>query len=253
MEIKALLLTLVVSLFFLIGILIPKLISNKRKLVSFTTGLTFIIMLCLILLDLIPETIEVLEPFTNLKNGLFFLIFTLLGYFSLKIVDRFVPEHTHEHHEENDNIKEHEEHAYHIGLITAISLMVHNVLEGISIYIAGTTDFHLGFLMSFMVGCHNLPLGVEVAASMEQNKSISKYITLFFLVVSSFLGAFVLFLLNQSLDALLEGILLSLTIGMLLYISLQELFPEIRKNIRNRELKIGIGIGLLLSLVLCLF
>ena len=252
MEIEALFLTLVVGLFFLIGFLIPKLVSNKRKLISFTTALTFIIMLFLILLDLIPEIIEVLEPFQHLKNGFLILVFILLGYFSLKIIDLFVPEHTHEHHEENDNLKEHERHSYHIGLITAISLIIHNILEGISIYIAGTTDLHLGFLMAIMVGCHNLPLGVEIAASMEQNKNISKYITLFFLVISSFLGAFVLFLLKQNLHALLEGMLLSLTVGMLLYISFQELFPEIKKSIQNKEVKMGLIIGLLLSVVLCL-
>ena len=106
--------------------------------------------------------------------------------------------------------------------------------------------------MSLTVGIHNLSLGIEVAASMEENKSFSKQCILFLLVFSSFVGAFLLFLIKQDLNPFIEGILLSVTLGMLIYISFQELLPEIRKNIKKREIQYGILIGIMLSLLLLL-
>lgn len=246
MAIKALILTIFVGFFFLIGIVVPKFFSNKEKLLSLTTGITFVIMLFLILADLLPETIEVLEIVKNPKYISIAIVFIIVGFFILKVLDAFVPEHHHEHHEKHDNKIEHNNHSFHIGFITAISLMIHNILEGISIYITGMSDLKTGLLMAISVGCHNLPLGIEIAASMEatNKKKITKYITFLLLILSSFFGAFILFIIKKELNPIVEGILLSLTIGMLLYISIMELLPEIAKNFRKKEVKIGVILGI---------
>lgn len=249
---KALLLTILVSLFFLIGMLIPKLFKNKNKLLLTTTSLTFITMFALILFDLLPEIFETLEPMDNFKNFIYIFLSSIIGTMILKTLDLLVPEHHHDHHDKNDNVEEHNSHMFHIGFITAISLMIHNLLEGISIYITGISDFKTGLLMALTVGCHNLPLGIEIAASLEvsQKNKISKYITLTILTLSSFLGAFFLFLLDMELSPFLEGILLSITLGMLIYISIFELLPEIIQNKKEKEIKVGLLLGILLALFL---
>lgn len=254
MTTKALFLTIVVGIFFIIGMVIPKLFKNKNKLIVFTTGLTFIIMLALIVFDLFPEILEVLDPLHNLKNALLTCIFIFLGLLILKILDLFVPEHHHEHHEKNDNLIEHNDHLFHIGLITAISLMIHNILEGISIYITGINDFKLGVLMAISVGCHNLPLGIEIAANMEvsQKNKFTKFLILSLLVISSFLGAFILFIANKDLNEMLEGILLSMTLGMLFYISMFEILSEVKLNWRKKELKLGLLVGIIIAILLFL-
>lgn len=254
MNLNALLLTIVVGFFFLIGIVIPKFFKSKNKLIFFTTSLTFIIMLFLIFGDLLPEIIEVLDLKSNLKNFYIVLCFSFLGFVLLKILDFFLPEHHHNHQEENDNKEEHNAHLFHIGFITALSLIVHNILEGISIYITGVNDFKLGLIMALSVGCHNLPLGIEISVGLlaEKKKKIQKISILFFLVFSSFLGAFLLFVIGKELSTFLEGILLSLTLGMLLYISLMELLPEIIKNKKQKEIKWGIVFGIVLALILLL-
>ena len=70
------------------------------------------------------------------------------------------------------------------------------------------------------------------------------------LIISSSLGALSLYLLNTELNTILEGILLSLTIGMILYIALFELFIEVKKNLNQKETKIGLFLGFLFSLLL---
>lgn len=250
--IKALVLTFLVGICFLIGIIIPKFYKNKEKLILFTTGLTFIIMLYLICFDLIPEIIELLDPFHNIKYSILILIFGLLGLFLLKILDFFIPEHHHEHHKEEKNIEEHNQHIFHIGLVTSIALILHNLLEGTSIYIAGIHELKLGILMSISVGCHNIPLGMEIAASMdiqEKNKK-TKWIVYTCLILSSFLGAFLLFLFNKELNILIEGILLSLTFGMLIYLCIFELIPEIRVNWKERKVRQGMLLGFIIAILL---
>lgn len=251
---ESLLLTLLVGVFFLIGIMIPKFFKNRNKLIIVATGLTFIIMLFLIFFDLIPEIIELLNPFKNIKYLGLIIIFITIGIMVLKLLDFFVPEHTHNHEDNEKNIKEHNDHYFHIGIITAISLIIHNILEGISIYITGVYDYKAGVLMAITVGLHNLPLGIEVGANMSasEGKKISKIVIACLLVLSSSFGATLLYVLNADLSILLEGILLSLTLGMIIYISIFELFHEVKENIKKKEMKIGLLIGLILSMFMVL-
>lgn len=253
MGFKALLLTILVSVFFLIGILLPHLFKNKQKLILFTTSLTFVVMLFLLFFDLLPEVIEVFNPFSK-KTIFLILIFVLFGVIILKILDLFIPEHHHNHHDLNDDREEHNAHLYHIGFITSLSLILHNIIEGISIYVTGLTDFKSGLLMAIIVGCHNLPLGIEIAVGLEAKKEnkIAKRGILLLVVLSSFLGAFTLFILRKDLNPFFEGILLSMTIGMLLYISLGELLMEIKEHKKEKEIKLGFLFGILLVLFLLL-
>jgi len=250
--IYALLLTILVGIFFLIGIVIPKLFKNKNKLIMESTGLTFVIMLFLIFVDLIPEIMEIFEPLKNPKYILIIILFTALGILSLKVLDFFVPEHTHNHHEDETNLKEHNDHFFHIGLITAISLTIHNILEGISIYITGVNDFNTGLLMAITVGLHNLPLGIEVSANMNigENKKNTKLLISILLILSSSLGAIVLYLLKTDINLLLEGILLSVTLGMIIYIAFFELLHEVKENINKKNMKIGLFLGLIISIII---
>lgn len=251
MGFRALLLTILVSIFFLIGIFLPHLFKNKQKLILFTTSLTFVLMLFLLFFDLLPEVIEVFEPFSK-KTIFLILVFVFFGVILLKILDLFIPEHHHNHHDLNDDREEHNAHLYHIGFITSLSLILHNIIEGISIYVTGLADLKSGLLMAIIVGCHNLPLGIEIAVGLEAKKEnkIAKRGILLLVVLSSFLGAFTLFILRKDLNPFFEGILLSITIGMLLYISLGELLMEIKEHKKEKEIKLGFLFGILLVLFL---
>lgn len=252
MPIKALALTILVSIIFFIGMLIPRLCKNRTKLIDYSTSLTFVIMLFLIFFDLIPEINDILEPFKNVKNFILIILFSGLGFLLLKLLDMFIPEHHHEHHDNEKNITEHNEHVFHIGFITAMSLIIHNILEGISIFITGLNDFKLGFMMALSVGIHNLPLGIEVAVGIGANKSkkITKYVITILLLLSSWIGAFVVYIFNLNLSGLVEGALMSITLGMLIYIAFAELSNEVWQNIKHKSTLVGIIIGLVVSIIL---
>ncbi len=248
---QGLLVTLMLSLFFIIGILIPKFLKKTENLMLFSTSLAFIIMIYLVFFDLLPEIIEIFSPL-SIINIIKITLFISLGMILLKVLDLFIPEHHHDHKEIDDNVKEHDSHLFHIGFITSVALIIHNILEGISIYAISLNDLKLGIIMAISVGMHNLPLGMEISLSMgsDKNKTKFKNIIIILLIISNFIGALILILLNKGLNETIEGLLLSLTVGLLLYITIFELLKEIIENFFKNPVKIGIVFGLVIAIVL---
>ncbi len=251
---EALLITLIAGIFFFIGFTLVKFVKRKKELAILATGMALVVMLGMVFFDLIPEIIEMSENnnFDKWEKLVYILTFMILGIFLLKLFDYFLPNHHHEHHEHEKNHTEHNHHLFHIGFITAFSLILHNILEGMSIYIIGTESLVSGLLTAFAVGCHNLPLGIEVASSMEaikQNSYIKK-ILLILLVISSSIGAFCLFLIGGELPQMVMLALISLACGMILYIALFELLLEIMAYLKRRETYYGLAIGAIIILLM---
>lgn len=240
-----LLLTLALGLFIILGALIVFLTKNNDKFVQFSISLAFGVMLMLIALDLFPEAYEVIDTGNIIYNILYIVIGASIGFVFLKILDHFIPDHhddPDDHHDDDKNLK-------HIGLVSSIALVLHNIVEGMAIYLLVTSDLHAGLMGCIGIGLHNIPLGMVIASTFYKSNHDKKK-TIFIILgisLSTFVGGLFihLFDLSNMLD-LLEGISLTLTIGMLAYILIMELLPKI---IRSKDKKItvcGIIIGFLL-------
>ncbi len=254
-QVTALILAFVSGLFFVVGFILVKYVSRKKELSIVATGLSFTVMLGMLFLDLIPEMISLSNqvPSDKWQKILTIILCVGLGIGFLKFLDLFLPAHHHEHHEHEKNIEEHKSHAFHIGLILAFSLIFHNILEGMSLYVIGLDSFMGGVMMTLGIGLHNLPLGLEIASSFEQTKKQNrlKMITLGLLTFSSFAGALLLFVMSGvSENALL--IFISIACGMILYITLFELLKEVMEYRHEKLTFVGVGIGLILLLVMFL-
>lgn len=251
-NINGLLLTLLVGFFFLSGILITKRINKKQQLTLFAIGMAFIVIMGMIFFDIIPEIKENVTFYSRFKNFIYIFILPLCGMGLLKLFDHFIPHHHHEHKENEKNNVEHNEHLFHIGFITSLSLILHNIIEGMSIYATSLTDFKTGLMMSLAVSLHNIPLGIEIAMGMgySKTKKKTKFLTMFFLTISSFLGAFILFLLNKEISKNVLSFLLCVTFGMLLYIAIFELLKEIWMNRKEKFIYYGMGFGVILTLLM---
>jgi len=234
-------LTLIAGLFFLIGGLISRKVKDKNKLNHFSVSLALVIMLSLLFFDLIPELMELLEDTSKLKGIAIIFIFAMLGFLILKILDCFIPDHHHEHHLNETNIKEHVSHINHIGTLTIISLIFHNLLEGFAIFGITNTNLKVGILTSLSVALHNIPLGTHIFSSidMKHNKLLVSLLTL-----SSLFGG-ILFLIIGEINSIILAIT-SITLGMLVYIALLELLPEVITDIKDKVTIIGIITGLIL-------
>ena len=253
-NLNAVLLTLFAGVFFLFGFVLVKFVKKKRELSILATGMALVVMLGMTFFDLMPEILEMSEmvSFGKWQKLSYILAFMILGILLLKVFDYFLPHHHHEHHEHEKNHEEHDHHLFHIGFIMTTSLILHNILEGMSIYIIGAESLSAGFLTALAVGCHNLPLGIEVASSMEveKNNGLLKKVIAILLVLSSSFGAIILYLLGGNIPTIVLLALISLACGMILYIALFELLVEVMSYLKRRETYYGMAIGVIVLLLM---
>lgn len=243
-----LLTTLLLGFFILIGALIAFLINKKTKVVDFSIGLALGVIAMLIVVDLLPEIIEHL----GLQRIYVFIIFGIIGFLLLKILDKFIPDHDDEHR----NNKELKSNLIHIGIITSLALVLHNIIEGMAVYSSIISSTNLGLKLTLGIGFHNIPFGIVIASSFHQsNQNIWKTTVIIILLsLSTFVGGLIMFFLNlQAINSIVLGILLSTTLGMLIYIIYEELFPRFIESKNKKVSYIGIIVGISILIISMFF
>lgn len=253
MNIFALLLTLDVGLFILLGSYIGFNYKDNKKFTDFSISIAFGVIISLILFEILPETFEILNGEVGIIRTIFaIIILILIGITALKILDLFIPHHEHEvhHSHKHKSDKCHNEHLFHIGIISSIGVIAHNLIEGMSLYLVSSTGLISGLLLCIGIGLHNIPMGLIITSTLiSANYSKNRILKISLIVsLSTFIGGFIMFILG-GVNELVEGILLGLTLGMLIYISIFELFHQIY-HMKNKKLAItGIIIGIILLVV----
>ena len=180
-----LLTTFILGIFILIGAGISLVVNKKEQVIDFSMGLAFGVIVTLIITDLLPEIFEGL----GVKHILIFVIFTLIGFFILKMLDHLIPNH-HEHH---NSKKENEANLTHIGIMTTLAVILHNIIEGMAVYSTALTDSSLAVSLAIGVGFHNIPLGMVIASSLyHSSKNYSKTLISILLVsISTLFGGII--------------------------------------------------------------
>lgn len=238
-----LLITLVLGLFIVGGSVIAFASKNNDKFVNFSISLAFSVMVMLMFVDLFPEVKEIFIGQFGIVWGIILaFIGILFGIVLLKLLDMFIPDHDGH---EKEELK-------HIGLISSIALILHNIIEGMAVYTAVNSSIESGLLISLGVGLHNIPLGMVITSTFyKANNNMKKTWTIIIIVsLSTFIGGIIMMLLSGILvNEIILGLLLSVTLGMLIYISIFELLPKMLE-IKNKIITIlGVVTGVILILV----
>lgn len=253
MNFIALVLTLLVGLFILLGSVFATKFKDNKGFTDFSISLAFGVIISLILFEILPETYEVLNSELGLvRTILSIVILVLIGIFMLKILDSFIPHHEHEAHHTHKHKDElcHNNHLKHIGLVSALAVILHNIIEGMSLYIVTSSSFVSGLFMCIGIGLHNIPMGLVISSTLYNANYSKKDVIKISLVVSlsTFIGGFIMFILG-GVSHLVEGILLGITLGMLVYIAVFELFHQIYHMKNKRTSYIGMLLGILLLVI----
>ncbi len=231
-------LTFIAGLFIALGALIVLVLKDNEKFVHFSISMAFGVIVTLISMELFPEASEALcEHFGSTFGYIILGICVIVGAGVLKVLDMFVPDH-----EQHGTTKKAElDNLYHIGVVSSIALILHNIIEGMSIFGVASTSLEMGMLMTLGVGLHNIPMGIVITSMFNhsiKNKR-SKFILILSLIsLSTLIGGVCMMLLSSLISEVFIGILLGLTLGMLLYILLFELLHEILEY-KNKKLSIG--------------
>lgn len=119
------------------------------RLISFSMGLAFIVMFLISILELIPEGIRLVNGYLSGYEIFFYsLLLLLVGYMFVIFIDSRIDS-------ESKLLK--------IGILSMLSLLIHNIPEGIICAISSYDDISLGIKMSFMIMLHNIPEGIVIS------------------------------------------------------------------------------------------
>lgn len=206
---------------------------------AFSSG----IMLALSLFSLIPEAFSHIVMLSFFPKITIFSIFFFLGVlFSLSLDQWFS--------NKNDSSK-----LYQLGIISMITLMIHNIPEGIVTFLTTTSDLKLGISLAIAIAIHNIPEGISIAIPIYYaSKSRGK--ALFYTALSGFsefLGALLAyFFLKRYLSSFLLMAMVDMTAGIMIHLSLTEILPTSFQYINSKKVLINLLLGILIMIV-CIF
>jgi len=232
---NGLVITFLIGLFFVVGIIIAWFNKENKNIVNFSISMSFIVLIILIIFHIFPEAIHHLED----VSFIFLIIGILIGIGMLMLIDKLIPHHTPNGHN----------HLKHLGILTSISLIIHNIIEGICVYSVVDNNLGMGLSYAFAVGLHNIPFGIKLGLILSINKkSYGIWIINILLIISTFIGGLLMHSVANYITDFSLGLILAITIGMILYLIIFELYPSLKKGFNKYSL-FGIIIGIIIMLV----
>lgn len=243
MNVIGLVLTLVLGFFIIIGAFLMHIFENKERFLVISLSMAFGVMVSLIFLELLPESFEIFnEKYSSIISIAMILIFSIIGFLILKILDKFIPDH------EDDD----EANLIHVGIVSSIAIILHNIIEGMAIYNTFNTSINLGILLSIGVSLHNIPLGMVLSSTFYKSLSNKKKsnVIIFLISTSTFVGGLIMCIFNNVFkNEFIIGLLLSITVGMLVYINIIEILPKLIKSKDKKMIITSIIVGILILFV----
>jgi ZIP family zinc transporter len=158
-----------------------------------------------------------------------------VGIGMIWLIDSVIPSKNNLH--EPKNIEEMNQPLSHhslerIGLMTALSIAIHNFPEGLATFASALQTPSLGISISVAVALHNIPEGIAVSVPIFYATGSRKkaFVWSFLSGLTELIGAFIGFAFLQTfLKGPLEGIFLAFVAGIMVFISLDELLPTAEK------------------------
>lgn len=230
--------TILGSLFFIF-----KIFQKKSSLIFFL-GFSAGVMIYLSFAELVPTSINKIGFFNT--NFLFFLGILIMAFF-----DYFIPFHYLIKNRNKQNINTKPE-LFSKALLMTIAFTIHNIPEGMAVFLSSLDQIKLGILLAIAVAIHNIPEGMAVAVSVYQatkNKiEAIKYTTISALAEP--LGAliFFLFFINYYAEELIFSFY-AVVAGIMIYVSFDELLPSCFQNGVRHYSILGIIFGILVVFI----
>ena len=213
-------------------------VKYKNKLISFSMGLSFIVMFLISIIELIPDGLLLVNNdfcmFGIFVYGLFLL---LIGYIIVYVIDRNIVG---------------ESSLYKIGILSMLSLFIHNVPEGIICALTSSNNLSLGLKMSFIIMIHNIPEGICISLPIYYSTG-SRGKAFFMTLVSSmgevFGALFSIIFLNNFINDFIMSIILIITGGIMITLSVLKILKEGISYKCYKWLIMGIVFGIMIIII----
>lgn len=212
--------------------------KHRNNILSFSFGLSFSVMFLVSIIELIPESISYGINLFSIPN-LFILSFVLLmtGGGVVWFLDKI---------NKNDN------ELYNVGWLCMLSVLIHNIPEGIITAISLMSDFDFGLKMFLIIMIHNIPEGISISLPIYYSGH-SKCKALLYSIISGggeVVGAIVgLLICNIFNMKMMLYILLMIVAGIMIYLSCRKLFVQGLKCNNDNVFIYGIILGIIIVIV----
>ncbi len=197
-------------------------IKNKQRLIASALAFAAGVMICVSFTDLIPEANSLLQSiFKPFPAILFLLIFFSIGVIFSMLIDKFFPA-KEDHHITNQKL-------YHIGIVSMLAIILHNLPEGIATFLSTSENRSLGLALTLAIALHNIPEGISISIPVYYATG-SKIRAFSYTLISGLsepLGAIFAYLfLSPFINDFIMSILFCFIAGIMIHISVYELLKE---------------------------
>ena len=180
--------------------------KNVDRYLNFFMGLSGGIMLAVVVFDLMKESMSQM-------GVIYTIIFTFVGVILTMYIKTKL--------DVSKDMKS--------GYLIFISILLHNLPEGLAIGSSFMSTETLGITLAIVIGIHNIPEGLAMALSLFGTKMKTSKVILFTIIagipmgIGSFLGAYF-----GGVFSSLIGVFLAIAAGTMMYVVLEEIFPKSR-------------------------
>ncbi|MCL2420694.1 MAG: zinc transporter ZupT [Defluviitaleaceae bacterium] len=217
--------------------------KTSKKFLSICLSFSAGVMLYISFGEILLEAFEDLEY--ALGDGVGYLVATIAFFAGILIVaaiDKFIPH--------NDEVAEFAEYSTQdtsdaiiqrdkkelkrTGVMAAIAIAIHNLPEGIVIFMAALHDPALGIAIAIAIILHNIPEGIATAAPIyySTGSKVKAFLFAFSTGYVQLIGAFIAWFLMQNVFDDMEaafGIAFALVAGIMVYVAIHQLLPAAQK------------------------
>ncbi len=236
--------------------------KTNTKFLSLSLGFSAGVMIYVSFVEILAKANDSLSVAFGEKLGSFASVGGFFfGIALIAIIDKMVPSmgNPHEVHtvEEMDGTsEEHKTKLMRMGVLTALSIAIHNFPEGLATFAAALSSPATGLSIAIAIAIHNIPEGIAVAvpiyyATGDRKKAVKWS---FLSGLSEPIGAVLGYLILQNfLNDAVMGFIFAVVAGIMVFISLDELLPAAKEYGEHHLSIYGLVAGMFvmaLSLVL---
>lgn len=210
----------------------------KKNILSFSLGLSFCVMFLVSILELIPEGLILgKEKWSNIP--LFGISLLLMSFGAILVILI------------NAKIKS-EDSLYKVGFLSMLSLLVHNIPEGVLCVLSSLTNTHFGLKMILLILIHNIPEGICISLPIYYATKNRKKAILYTFIsgLGELSGALLtIFVLHRFINNMMLFIVFLFTAGIMIYLSTFKILKEAFVYKKYLYLLLGILLGVVIIIL----
>lgn len=131
----------------------------KASLLTLALGFSAGVMLSVSLLDLLPDAIGVLLfEMPGLAGAAVVVFSCAAGMLCSQLLDSVLPQSF-----ERTEYKNREQRLLRLGIFSMLALMLHNLPEGMAVFLSASRDVKMGLKLCWAIALHNIPEGLSIA------------------------------------------------------------------------------------------